>query len=521
MLQVNAYDQSVVARLRDFFGAQTSWQRSLWITSTPLALREALEAAEAVQSGFLSEASLNQVLASTLATVGPDPGVGSNQRRDTLRRILQSSLRFNGAEFQQLKLLISDIERDYLTNWVTALRGTNPPKAERAARLLAAFMLDAGFSSPYLHRWLTYRLKYEPGTRTLSDFMDDARGIHAGPATVHRVLVAFEAAAEGRSGMPANWVPANEVSSWLVRNHFEVTGVRQNGGMWFEVEARDAWAAVEKAVEIVDRLASRVSLGTDGKLTPWRRAWVEGHSHPYRFSIGPRRVEVHALHREDQLYTLHRGGIVDAALEILAPLNTGSQSTAVTGAWAAMEALLSGPGEADVLASDRMASLVACSFIRAELTDLSYQLEKQGGALAQQLDAAVTNRQRASITATALENNPTLIFGTASDHAAIGRIRKTLQDPRTRLRDIESHVVVTLRRLYRQRNLILHGGKTNAVALNTCLRTSAPLIGAGMDRIAHAWFVDGVHPVELAAKARIGIDLVDEPGARSVVDLLE
>jgi hypothetical protein len=117
MLQVNLYDQSVVARLRDFFGAQTSWQRALWITSTPVALREALEAAEAVQAGFLSEASLNQVLASTLAAVGPDPGVGSSPRRDALRRILQSNLRFNGAEYQQLKLLINDIERDYLANW--------------------------------------------------------------------------------------------------------------------------------------------------------------------------------------------------------------------------------------------------------------------------------------------------------------------------------------------------------------------------------------------------------------------
>jgi hypothetical protein len=46
------------------------------------------------------------------------------------------------------------------------------------------------------------------------------------------------------------------------------------------------------------------------------------------------------------------------------------------------------------------------------------------------------------------------------------------------------------------------------------------LVDAGMDRIAHSWFVDGIRPVELAARARIGIDVVGTHGAKSPIDLL-
>ena len=211
---------------------------------------------------------------------------------------------------------------------------------------------------------------------------------------------------------------------------------------------------------------------------------------------------------------------MDAALELLGPLDSGSASPAVTGAWAAMEALLSGPGDEDVLAADRMAALVACSFVRAELTALSYVLEESDASLAAQLAACATNRDRAQLTADKIEADRTAMFGSPSDHAAISRMARILSTPKEDLRDIEGHVTTAFRRLYRQRNLVIHWGKTDAVALNATLRTVAPLVGAGVDRIVHGWFVDGIRPVELAARARVSIDTVGTAGAKSPVDLL-
>jgi hypothetical protein len=87
------------------------------------------------------------------------------------------------------------------------------------------------------------------------------------------------------------------------------------------------------------------------------------------------------------------------------------------------------------------------------------------------------------------------------------------------LKDIESYTTAAFRRLYRQRNLVLHGGITNGVALPASLRTITPLVGAAMDRIAHAWYVDNLSPLELAARARISLDTVGSSGAPKCMDL--
>jgi hypothetical protein len=88
------------------------------------------------------------------------------------------------------------------------------------------------------------------------------------------------------------------------------------------------------------------------------------------------------------------------------------------------------------------------------------------------------------------------------------------------LDDIKGHVKRALRRYYRQRNLVLHWGKTSSVALRACLRTGTPLLAAGVDRIAHAWFVNNIAPLDLAVRAQSRIDLASLPGRR-ITELLE
>jgi hypothetical protein len=147
------------------------------------------------------------------------------------------------------------------------------------------------------------------------------------------------------------------------------------------------WAAVEAVVDTVDQLSSRVALGTNGYLKPSRSVWVEGIKQPFSFGRQRRRVEVHALHREDKLYSLEETNIVDAALHMMGALNSAPANTAITTAWAAIEAMRSGPGDPDVLAGVRLATLVACSFVRAELTTLSYRLLAEGPLTHPSLDA--------------------------------------------------------------------------------------------------------------------------------------
>jgi hypothetical protein len=100
-------------------------------------------------------------------------------------------------------------------------------------------------------------------------------------------------------------------------------------------------------------------------------------------------------------------------------------------------------------------------------------------------------------------------------------MRALVRSPKPTLRDVNDHMKTGLRRLYRQRNILMHGGTTGSIALPTALRTAAPLIGAGLDRITHAALVEKVDALQLAARARLNLDLLGGDDARHLVDLLE
>ncbi len=107
-----------------------------------------------------------------------------------------------------------------------------------------------------------------------------------------------------------------------------------------------------------------------------------------------------------------------------------------------------------------------------------------------------------------------------SDLAAVGRLKEVLANPQKKLNDINNHLSTVFRGLYRNRNIVLHGGKTDAVGLRSSLRNAAPLVGAGMDRIAHAWFVEGTEPVQVAARAGVRLATAGAPDGPGLVDLL-
>jgi len=99
-------------------------------------------------------------------------------------------------------------------------------------------------------------------------------------------------------------------------------------------------------------------------------------------------------------------------------------------------------------------------------------------------------------------------------------MNEVLLNPKETLAKIKDHVQDAFARLYRQRNLILHAGRTHAVALRSTLRGATPLVGAGLDRICHARFVDGVTPIRLAGRARTALETVSTDDLNYCVTLL-
>jgi hypothetical protein len=529
MLNVNAFDQHVVARLLDFFDSKIPWQRGLWTPGVVLTLQESLQASEAVAASILTEATLHNVASYGIVLVGRDPAFADPQEKKALQAALRTDVKnggihFNGVNYRQVQQLAASLGREYLRRWAGVLRpAPGAIQPERTARAIASHLLDSGFSSDYLHRWWTYKAQHEPGARPLSDVLQEAHELLSRPPTAFELVVAFEQAPIPRTPDPASpWLTNTEVSLWLRAQGFAVRDLRQGGGVKLQIEARDVFSAAEKAAEIIDRFMTRVSLGTYRKIVPIKKVWVAGEAKPVPLQGARRRIEVHALSREQQLYTNTHSGKIDAGMELAAPLNSELPSVAVAGGWAAIESLLTGPGdEGRVLAADRMASITACSFARAELTALSYKLEEQGGETAARLKACATNRDRAAILADLIHKGTPPTFPNHSDAAALSRVSALLADPGVVLRDIENHISVAFRRLYRHRNMVLHWGKTDAIGLKSCLRATAPLLGAGLDRIAHAWFVEKCDPLELAARANIRLATVGGASGHSPLDLLE
>lgn len=273
--------------------------------------------------------------------------------------------------------------------------------------------------------------------------------------------------------------------------------------------------------------AARVAVGLPGDLvfTTQSDAWIAGKEKPFGFSSPRRQVDIHSLSRQDALFAVDAPGLeqkMSSALELLAALETGSPGTAVASGWAAVETLLSRSRTANVGAADDLAVLVACSFPRAELTTLSFRYaESHDDGITEQLDASGSNRDRAAAFADAVKDEIVQPLREPSDAAALARMTEVLSAPNQTLDRIRGYASEAFRRLYRQRNLVLHAGNIESIALRPVLRTVPPLVGAGIDRIVHAALATPPQPAaDLVARAAAELALVGTPSGVHIVDLL-
>ena len=502
----------------DFFDSRSPWNRKLWNIGLILTLSEVVEALEGYRVGVLSEQSLKYLLAHAQKAAGIDPGAGGPEERQLLQGALSSKPRLGGLGHHLIVRQEAAIRPVYLARWAEVLRQEDRPGPERTALSIASHLLDIGYSSYYLYRWWKYRLFHEETQRPLADLVDDAQALALAPQMAFAVLAPVSSAIHWRPTPPAEWQRPREVSRWLRVNGFDTSGVRQSGGFLFKITALDLGAAVSRATEILDQLSARMAVGTKSELALLDHVWVKGDGEPRRVARVRRGVWVKALERENKLYDATSSGGIHAAIELLAHLQFSSSGAAVAGGWAAIEALLSEPSDRTG-AAERLAMLVACSIPRAELTKLSYALART--ALSAEFRSVNSNQARCDIAASAITegriDSSTL---PPSDRAALARILELLSNPAAALDTVCDYAAIAFRRLYRQRNIVLHWGRTDGVALQASLRTAAPLVGAGIDRIIHAHYVDGLSPLQLVARAKVSLATVGTKSGPACTRLL-
>lgn len=534
LLATDPYASHVASRLLDFFADSTPWPRRLWDVSSVLALEEAIEAGAWVEQRVLSDAALRWYRHTLERQLGPDHGLGDSRVRGELTTLLRSDLSAHSRERRRLVELLPRISSGYLQRWSTHLDTPKAPSVERLARAIATHLLDLGHSGPELHARIN-RLRRDQ-TATLADLLSEAQQLADQPDQDFEVLVPFVSVPnlDKLAQHLPEWRSAADTSAWW-RAHSTEPVPRQNGAFAYAIRGKDVAAAVRTAAAKIDRIQARRSYargslrGGRRLLEPLGQAWVAGHI-PFNLERAGRGAIVLALEREATMYLADANERLDEALELATQINGGPASSAVTGAWAAIESLLNHPGdpadreEGRVVAASRLAALVACSWPRAELTALSYKhspSDPDADPLAGQLAACPDNRTRSAVVADTLIAGQTLTLRTAGDQTAQQRMAKLLDDPRRELNDVRDRITSTFRRLYRQRNIVVHGGSTAGPALHGTLRTAAPLLGAGLDRLVHAQLTTDVAPLDLAARAENSLALVNDPCGPSVPDLLE
>lgn len=515
--------QLVVARLLDIFHRTSPWHRRLWRVGVILGLREVLEYGTAVQEGGLRDEGLRYVCDSAKREIAIDTGIGSELTQHLTQALDATKLKTSQGR-NILSHLIARVEADYLPTWRKEVVKHGIPDVERTARALASHLLDSDLSPDHLHRWLT-AVKDPVIGDDAEALVAEAERVHGTAYRGYEALIPFASLSAG-SSEGIRVLSSEETSAWITSRGLDASGIRYQNSLLLSLEAKDPWSAVEQVTDLVSRLQARWAVGHSESSRPRASGavFISGKVERFRLAQPRRQVAVHAVSRQGALYEIKpysASRVIDDALELVAAMETGPPGAAISGGWAAIEGLLAPPGEMGPHAADRLASLTVCSYPRAELTRLSYQAQPDE-PLASSLQQAGSNHERASLVeAWIAEGNPLRLEG-ASDLAAERRMRLLINDPQPVLARVRQYMSETFRRLYNQRNIVMHAGSLASVAMRATLRTAPPLVGAGLDRLVHASLeTPSVEPLALVARAEIELDLVGTPAGRRLADLLE
>ena len=111
MLTQTEYARHVTARLFDFFTVNAQWQRRLWNVGLPQALCELDEAIEGQHARALSSEAIRWLADSVKARLADDPGIGPQDRRKSLTRLLEGDLTYGGISHRVLRQYADDARR--------------------------------------------------------------------------------------------------------------------------------------------------------------------------------------------------------------------------------------------------------------------------------------------------------------------------------------------------------------------------------------------------------------------------
>ncbi len=522
-------DDVLPERLLEQVEPWTSWSRRAWEPGTVLALRELEEAVSWLDAGVLSSGSVDWYRSALRQRIGTDPGLRSGSIKQQIDEILRVPISAGSQAHRRFGRLIDFVDRDYMSAWRDAI-STAPQsiELERASRLLSGFVIDHGHHP----EWLVKEIRsLAQSTPTALNLLEELAGMCQRKPSVFDGLVVVTHAPELESLMQRpNWVEPARTRDFVETNGHNLEGVNYAGALWFKVKALDPISAAREVEAELTRLVTRTRFRRGRGVLEYLPTFY-GRREKVSLNTGRKGVELLTLAKRAYAPTSadEVEARLDDALQLAAPLLGDPDTVAVAGGWAAIESLLiTGADASDrtigrAAAADRAASVITASWPRSELTRLAYRLAGRSSTLPPRLASALANPDDggriAGVVLDWLSSGETLRMTNARDVAAVARIEALLANPRPVLGRVRNYITGSLRRLYRQRNLVLHGGAVRPVALNAALRTAAPLVAVAIDRLTFAYVQGGRVPLDAVANAEAAIRSAGDPNAWGLAEL--
>lgn len=545
----NALQLRVVKRMLELIDVRSPWHRALWQLGTLHVIDEVLECTNATWDGAIAnEKAQRYLIERSREQVQGDVGIGPDGVRALLAAKLGSlsNKKFpSGSQVvsqipleREIRELAARSKRDYLARWLQhAESGALATESvERTARLLVAHLLDDGFDQRHIHGWLKSLVDSNPAN-ILAELLKRGHDMCRDDEAQYSFAVVLERGATRSNAQRLEPILADlgevraeieSIAAVSTRRSESIEIFRRllNQDIAVVVKqsfrARDPHAASTKLLEWMQRIESRSAIGSPRAFRFSRYVLDRTEGKMRNLFNGTGSLRLPAMERHS-LYTQDLNPQLEASLSLLSSYRNLSPVASVATTWAAVEGLLGHSGAQGIDSADGLAAIVACSFPRAEL---EYLLGRpMAEPVAARINGEVDEAQgsdRARIMVDAILAHGSSLFTEPEDVAAAERVSQVLADPKGTIVRVEGYFKDVFRRLYYQRNFVMHAAKFDSVSLPSTVRSAPKIVAAGLDRVVHAQYVrTPVEPLALASRARNEIAMLGQLGAREVFRLLK
>ncbi|PQM73964.1 hypothetical protein [Corynebacterium sp. J010B-136] len=495
---------SLVPRMLELTSRTTPWHRLDWRAGTLELVEETLN--EVMIPGTRTQA-LEQLREYMKIALRDDDGVTGTQKKlnDCVKHIDPSSAH-NSHNVELAQYHVKDLKKTYLQNWADLLE--EPDRAgqvdvEGTAKRIISHLIYCGVPPASVYQ-VIHDQQQSSVEVTLSDVLRELDEKSKSRPRDFSFAIPVDRTPKFLHSSPAprGWLTPKQLKQWKHQNAPRADVVRHYGGFVLTVQARDVNEAAAEIQRLLPQLSFKFQAGSENGFSILPVMWSKerGTEFPTKRTSHP--LKIKAFQRADTLDDLHINYRTRNILALIEPLKTNDSHVAVVNGWVALESLLVDSVENDRLAAERMARVVAASYFRTEMTWLArnYVDAYKGKSFrADEIGKADTSAERAKMMANLIKDEENFELLAEVDRLAIRKMHVALTKPGEVFDRTQKILAREFQRLYRKRNLFVHGGRAVEHGIDSIDEKVVPLLVNGIDQLLIANIQYGLDPQAFAA----------------------